>query len=1040
MKTKLLLLLAFICQISFSQVSNANLLAHYNFENNGQNQISSNFHFLSGNGFVTHSSFGKVGRSALFNTDGIFYNNTLKTYFDNATSQSFTISFWSYQSTANSSTTIYFDMFNSAFVRGNTQIGIATSSTTTVSNGTQNQPLNQWNHNVYIFDQAEQRIKLYLNGNLVTSILTNSSNFHKNIVQFCVGGGINAGNFDTTTNYNAYMDEMYIFNRAITPSEITALYNLATPSPCPPGDVTLTTQAEVDAFVAQYPNCTEINGDLTITTSGNTINNLSSLGSLTTILGDFNLLHASTSANLSALQNITTVGGILYIGGGWRIDVTNLNFLSGLTSVGSIHINSGTNSSNTTLTNIEGLSNISGSLTGGIVINSCTNLSSLNGLQNITSLGSNLSLVGNPALVNLTGLNGLTSLNNNSSGTLGNIFMNNNSSLTSLDGLQNLTNLTKDNLANTKTGFAIYNCNSLTDISALGNINNAVVESIAISNNTSLNNCAIATVCNKLAVDTNWVTISGNATGCESIAVVQAACNPDPCPQGDVTLTTQAEVDTFIAQYPNCTEIDGNLIISGITTNNLTGLNNITTVNGFLSISGTNITNGNIFNNLTSVSGMINIQNNPVLSDLSGFNALVSTPNTIQINNNQSLTQVSGFNALTTVGLNLSVLGAVVNPLPLNSISGFSNVQSVGYLLIRNTALANLSQLSSLQAINFGLSIDNNPLLTSITALSNCTNAMNGNGTYPFRIFENHSLESLNGINFSSVTNTFDVQIYGLHLVETINELNCLQGNFPAVQVRFMPVLQNLNGLSNITGIGTLILNNNPLITTLPSWNLTQLENISISTMASLTSIATLSGVNSMGNSAGLNAITLNGNPQLSNLTGLQNITNLNNKGVFFNSNTNLTDITALNSLTINTLGGFAFSDNTNLVTCSVDWVCNRLALNTNNISISNNATGCESIAVVQAACDTLSSTDFELESNLKIYPNPFNSQITFDFGNSYENVTVLIYDITGKQLYKNSFSGNQLVVNNLGNLPSGIYVATLTTENGTSITKKIVK
>ncbi|MCU0351194.1 MAG: T9SS type A sorting domain-containing protein, partial [Flavobacterium sp.] len=84
--------------------------------------------------------------------------------------------------------------------------------------------------------------------------------------------------------------------------------------------------------------------------------------------------------------------------------------------------------------------------------------------------------------------------------------------------------------------------------------------------------------------------------------------------------------------------------------------------------------------------------------------------------------------------------------------------------------------------------------------------------------------------------------------------------------------------------------------------------------------------------------------------------------------------------------------------------------------------------------------SDFELESNLKIYPNPFNSQITFDLGNSYENVTVLIHDITGKQLYKNSFTGNQLVINNLGNLPSGMYVATLTTENGTSITKKIVK
>ncbi len=103
--------------------------------------------------------------------------------------------------------------------------------------------------------------------------------------------------------------------------------------------------------------------------------------------------------------------------------------------------------------------------------------------------------------------------------------------------------------------------------------------------------------------------------------------------------------------------------------------------------------------------------------------------------------------------------------------------------------------------------------------------------------------------------------------------------------------------------------------------------------------------------------------------------------------------------------------------------------------------TNANSPQAVGCPTTTLSSTTFhKLEDLIKIYPNPFNSQITFDLGNSYENVTVLIHDITGKQLYKNSFSGNQLVVNNLGNLPSGIYVATLTTENGTSITKKIVK
>ncbi|MFN3641034.1 MAG: T9SS type A sorting domain-containing protein, partial [Flavobacterium sp.] len=188
------------------------------------------------------------------------------------------------------------------------------------------------------------------------------------------------------------------------------------------------------------------------------------------------------------------------------------------------------------------LSNIT-SITNGLTISQCNTLASLNGLQNITSINGNISISNNPLLVDLTGLNGLISLNNNSSGSLGNIFLNQNNSLTSLNGLQNLTTLTKENLMNTITGFAIFNCNNLTDISALGNINNAVVEYIVLSNNTSLNNCAIETVCNKLAVDTSWVTISGNATGCESIAVVETAC--------DTLSLSDFELESNLKIYPN---------------------------------------------------------------------------------------------------------------------------------------------------------------------------------------------------------------------------------------------------------------------------------------------------------------------------------------------------------------------------------------------------------------------------------------------------------------------------------------------------------
>ena len=54
---------------------------------------------------------------------------------------------------------------------------------------------------------------------------------------------------------------------------------------CPPGDVVLSNQAEVDAFIGTYPNCTAISGFLQIGSFENStdITNLDSLQNLTSI-------------------------------------------------------------------------------------------------------------------------------------------------------------------------------------------------------------------------------------------------------------------------------------------------------------------------------------------------------------------------------------------------------------------------------------------------------------------------------------------------------------------------------------------------------------------------------------------------------------------------------------------------------------------------------------------------------------------------------------------------------------------------------------
>ncbi|MEP2970481.1 hypothetical protein, partial [Nonlabens ulvanivorans] len=58
---------------------------------------------------------------------------------------------------------------------------------------------------------------------------------------------------------------------------------------CPPGNIILETQADVDAFQSNYPNCTQILGDLYLgsysTSSFSNINNLNALNGITSIAG-----------------------------------------------------------------------------------------------------------------------------------------------------------------------------------------------------------------------------------------------------------------------------------------------------------------------------------------------------------------------------------------------------------------------------------------------------------------------------------------------------------------------------------------------------------------------------------------------------------------------------------------------------------------------------------------------------------------------------------------------------------------------------------
>jgi hypothetical protein len=77
----------------------------------------------------------------------------------------------------------------------------------------------------------------------------------------------------------------------------------------------------------------------------------------------------------------------------------------------------------------------------------------------------------------------------------------------------------------------------------------------------------------------------------------------------------------------------------------------------------------------------------------------------------------------------------------------------------------------------------------------------------------------------------------------------------------------------------------------------------------------------------------------------------------------------------------------------------------------------------------------------VKFYPNPFSTHLTFDFSLDYDNIQTTIIDINGRIVFKNTVSSvNQSIGLNLPFLSDSEYIITLTALNFYYQTKIIKK
>lgn len=217
-----------------------------------------------------------------------------------------------------------------------------------------------------------------------------------------------------------------------------------------------------------------------------------------------------------------------------------------------------------------------------------------------------------------------------------------------------------------------------------------------------------------------------------------------------VRFETQEEIDEFVTQYPNCTElrevvmgyddfsgpssnikdisglknlarVEGNFVIRHVDSlETLDGLQNMQYIGRDLRIiQNDKLRNLAIFENLDTIGGRLAVNLNDSLTNLEGFKNLEYIGNYVNINFNRNLTRIDGFQKITELYDYLDIRDSP----KLQSLQGFHNIRKIeGRLSINEVGLENLVGLNALDSIigGFGwVSIRDCPNLKSLDGLNN---------------------------------------------------------------------------------------------------------------------------------------------------------------------------------------------------------------------------------------------------------------------------------------------------------------------------------
>lgn len=310
---------------------------------------------------------------------------------------------------------------------------------------------------------------------------------------------------------------------------------------------------------------------------------------------------------------------------------------------------------------------------------------------------------------------------------------------------------------------------------------------------------------------------------------------------GDVTLTTQTEVDNFVsANASSCNEVYATLSIGPASGG---GSDPVTDISGlsFLTSIGANPRILVRNTSLTTLAGLENLNVSNVSLILISDNALLQNVNALQgiasckelsISNNASLTSIDGL-------VNISINGGYDSTLRIFNCDQLPNIN-----------LPNINDLDELL-------ITSNNNLANVVIGSNAVLSLR-----TVKVEHNSSLVDVSGFTIQNTGSQYWDTIYSVRNNDSMTSLTFLQNfsnPFAEILIQDNAQLSSLNDLSSITEVKTLEIHNNAAISSL----FTPTTNLSISTdftVSNNQSLVDISGFSNMTLGSGTNEISGNVN------------------------------------------------------------------------------------------------------------------------------------------------------------------------------------